>query len=175
MKFIDEEFDKDKCEKQPVPPVEKPAQASNSQKQAFNNMSLRTQSFNQNHPAFPMPPPQQPDYLMNLRGQTDKTVNYQFPKTDVPPPNFMPAYHNNQNKPININLNQKPPNFPHNIPPPNSYSSNNSGPIQGAFPNMQFSPPSNFNNWKREEITPQVPNAWWQSSNLPAQQVGNFE
>jgi hypothetical protein len=86
VKFNVEEINKDK-EKLVTFEAKPIASPSTSQ----FNPPLRTQSFNQNHPAFPIPPPTQQDYLNTLRNVTkpplNQPTNFVFPKTDVPPPN----------------------------------------------------------------------------------------
>ncbi|KAG5894975.1 hypothetical protein JTB14_009706 [Gonioctena quinquepunctata] len=167
VKFTVDEPDKDKTVKF------EPAQ-SQQQKQQQNqqfNQSLRTQSFNQNHPAFPIAPPPQLDYLATLRNvpnmQMDAGSNYQYPKKDGNMPSLgmqiIPPYQNMPpNKPIGMNMNQKPP---MNYPPPQQNSFlQNSAPYQ----NVSFPSSHPFNAWKREDV-PILPNpSWWQQN--PSQQ-----
>ncbi|CAG9773080.1 unnamed protein product [Ceutorhynchus assimilis] len=67
---------------------------ANPPNQFTNPPQLRTQSFNQNHPAFPLQPPQSNDYLTNLRNLSKGADNMmpQFSKNFSNLPNNQPAF-----------------------------------------------------------------------------------
>ncbi|KAJ8933960.1 hypothetical protein NQ314_013675 [Rhamnusium bicolor] len=177
VKFSVDEPEKEKSVKfDAVPPQQK---QQNGQSQQFN-MPLRTQSFNQNHPAFPIAPPAQPDYLTSLRNvpnvQLDKGTNYQFPKSDNLPQNIpnigmqiMPPYQNMQhpqnNVNMNVNMGQKPPGGYQQSPL--SQNSFNTPQMSTPYQNMSFPSSHPFNTWKREEIPPLPNPSWWQNTSQP--------
>lgn len=175
VKFSVDEPDPEKPVKfDPSPPQQKPQQ--NAQNQPFN-LPLRTQSFNQNHPAFPMTPPTQPDYLTTLRNvpniQLDKGTTFQFPKNETLPQNIpslgmqiVPPY---QNMPHTQNMGhsmpQKPPSgYQQNPIPQNSFSNPQ---MSAPYQNMSFPSSHPFNTWKREEIPPLPSPSWWQNTSQP--------
>ncbi|KAJ8921440.1 hypothetical protein NQ315_003058 [Exocentrus adspersus] len=146
------------------PPSQQNPQQNNQNQNQFN-ISLRTQSFNQNHPAFPLTPSTQPDYLTSLRNvpniQLDKETNYQFPKNDNVPMQIMPPYP------------PHPQNMNHNMPqnpstgyqqPQNSYGNPQ---MSTPYQNMAFPSSHPFNTWKREEMPPMPSPSWWQNSGQP--------
>ncbi|KAJ8960450.1 hypothetical protein NQ318_013734 [Aromia moschata] len=155
VKFNVDEPEKEKSVKfdaiQPPPP-QKPQPPAQSQ--PFN-MPLRTQSFNQNHPAFPAPPPAQPDYLTALRNvpnvPLDKAASYQFPKGDPLPPSMgvqiVPPYQG---------MNMKPP------PPAYQQGSYGGAQLSTPYQNVSFPSSHPFNTWKREEMPPMPNPSWWQ-------------
>ncbi|KAJ3639053.1 hypothetical protein Zmor_008710 [Zophobas morio] len=149
VKFNVEEIkDKDKLVTFDPKPISSP---STSQ----FNPPLRTQSFNQNHPAFPIPPPTQPDFLNTLRNVTkppppiNQPTNFVFPpKTDVPPPNTKPV---------------PPPMVPY---PPSSQSlfnstTSNKPNFGGGSVQMQ---PSAFNPTVHQRVLPQYQNVQFNSN-----------
>lgn len=139
------------------PSINKPQQVQSvSSKQLnnqFSNPSLRTQSFNQNHPAFPHQNPLQKqqnptstDYLTNLRnlGKGADNMMPQFSKTN--PYSNLPQTNNSQSQNApNIKVPAYPP--PYNIPPPQ------------------------VNGWLREDLkmpSSSNQNSWW-GQNMSAQ------
>lgn len=186
VKFSVDEPDPDKPVKfDSAPPQQK--QQQNTQNQQFN-LPLRTQSFNQNHPAFPITPPAQPDYLTSLRNvpniQLDKGTNYQFPKNDKLPQNIptlgmqiMPPYQNIPHAPNNMNIT-------HNMPPKPPSGYQQSPMPQNSFSNPQISTP--YQNisfpsshpftaaWKREEMPPLPSPSWWQNTSQPPPPSQNY-
>lgn len=175
MKFNVEEPDKEKSVKFDAASTQQKQQQSNAQNQQFTK-PLRTQSFNQNHPAFPIAPPSQPDYLTSLRNvpnvQLDKGTNYQFPKNDSLPQNIpnigmqiMPPYQNMQHPPGNVGMSQKPPGGYQQTHMPQS--SFNNPQISTPYQNMSFPSSHPFNTWKREEMPPLPNPSWWQNTSQP--------
>ncbi|KAH1005913.1 hypothetical protein HUJ04_006814 [Dendroctonus ponderosae] len=114
-------FDQEPSLTKPQQPQSVPSQQLNNQ---FSNPSLRTQSFNQNHPAFPQQNPLQKqqnptstDYLTNLRnlGKGADNMMPQFSKSN--PYSNLPQANNSQPQHApNIKVPAYPP--PYNIPPP---------------------------------------------------------
>ncbi|XP_023015332.2 nonsense-mediated mRNA decay factor SMG7 [Leptinotarsa decemlineata] len=142
------------------------------------NQSLRTQSFNQNHPAFPVPPPSQPDYLAALRNvpnmQMDSPSSYQYPNKESGLSGMglqiIPPYQNMSTKPLGINLSQKPP--PLGYQPQQPQPQQQTGYIPSSTPYQNASYPSShpFNVWKRDDL-PLMPNpSWWQNNPPPQTQ-----
>lgn len=104
---------------------------------SITNPALRTQSFNQNHPAFPSQPnPSSGDYLTNLRN-LGKGADNMMPQFSQKTP---PSYPNLPSQP-----NQPPVKLP-SFPPPFNV------------------PPPHFNStWNREDFKPpnKTPAPWW--------------
>lgn len=131
------------------------------------NSQLRTQSFNQNHPALNLTP-SQPDYLNTLRNVTNPSVNpinnYVF-KTDVPPPNTkvppppLPQFGLPQSSQSLFN-NPNSTNFPSTVPSmQNSYQR-----VMPPYQATQFpTPPNHTFNVKAEE-----PPTWWPNTQNPS-------
>ncbi|XP_060526305.1 nonsense-mediated mRNA decay factor SMG7-like [Cylas formicarius] len=154
VKFnVEEPDDKEKTVKFDTPPLKQPIIPPPPSNQ-FGNAPppLRTQSFNQNHPAFPhqslVPPQQQPqqpppqsDYLTSLRNLSKGEPPQLMPQFGKNPAfSNLTAASNQQSAAVNV------PNYPppFNVPPPQ------------------------FNNWSREEVkmAPQTQSQgnWWGQS-----------
>ncbi|CAH0559351.1 unnamed protein product [Brassicogethes aeneus] len=163
VKFNVEEPEKlVKFEAKPLPKPQQNPQPT-SQNNQFN-LPLRTQSFNQNHPAFPITQQQpQPDFLTSLRNvpNIDKGTNYQYPKTDANNQLMMPFGNIQPN--MSLKPNKPPVGYPKafvnpQIPPP--------------YQNVQNLPfPPSFNPPPPPKRDDQ--NAWWQN-NFPPRPYENY-
>lgn len=165
-----DEIEKEKSVKFDSKSIQKQQPPQNSQ----FNLPLRTQSFNQNHPAFPLNPNNQPDYLSTLRNvpniTMDKGTNFQFNKSELPNMNnpiMMPFGAVQQpNMNVNMKVNKMHSGFSQQ---PNSYGNQQMPP--GPYPPGPF-PPS-FNMMNREEV-PAANNSWWPSNPPPPPANNNF-
>ncbi|KAJ8977656.1 hypothetical protein NQ317_002458 [Molorchus minor] len=162
VKFSVDELDKEKSGNfDSSPPQQKPQQQNNAEPT--------------NHPAFPIAPPSQPDYLTSLRNMPnvplDKGPSYQFPKNDSLPQNMpnigmpiIPPYQSMQRTPNSVmGMNQKPPNAYQQGPL--GQNSFNNPQMPGPYQNMPFPSTHGFGSWKREEIPPLPNPSWWQNAN----------
>jgi hypothetical protein len=170
VKFNVEEINKDK-EKLVTFEAKPIASPSTSQ----FNPPLRTQSFNQNHPAFPIPPPTQQDYLNTLRNVTkpplNQPTNFVFPKTDVPPPNGktvpppMVPYPTHQNSQSLFNNSNNKSNYGNNVQmPQNTFNPAVHQRVLPQYQNVQFPAPNPYN-VKLDDSGPLPNSPWWPNSN----------
>lgn len=141
--------------------------ASSSSSSQFNSQ-LRTQSFNQNHPALSLPSAQS-DYLNTLRNVTNPTANpisnFVF-KTDVPPPNTkvppppLPQFGLPQPSQSLFNANSTTATFPSAVPPiQNSFNTPIHQRGMPPYPSTMFSVSSQFNVKAEDPST--VHSSWW--------------
>lgn len=138
------------------------------------NPSLRTHSFNQNHPAFPIPP-NQPDFLNTIRNilkPTPPQSNFVFPNTELPPPNTnnlpppMLPYQGSQSV---FNNSNNTTNFGNNVQQMNAFN-------PPVHQNQRVVPPYQFPSGNPYTIKREEPNAsWWPNSSQNYQRPDNFQ